>query len=80
MDPWVGMLNTNLPPTKHSIYQPVPECSYGLYARRILLQLQGVQRRMVYLVIFRIFESIFVFFVVAIFDLVHDVEAIHGLC
>ena len=44
-------------------------------------QSQGVQLRMVLVVnFFRIFEIIFFCFVVAIFDLVHDVEAIHGLC
>ena len=41
---------------------------------------QGVQHRMVLVVkLFRIFEIIMYCFVGAIFDLVHDVEAIHGL-
>ena len=43
---------------------------------------RGVQCRMVLVVIFfsRIFEIIIFCFVVAICDLEHDVEAIHGLC
>ena len=40
-----------------------------------------VQCKMVLVVnFFRIFEIIIFLFVVAIFDLVHDVEAIYGLC
>ena len=42
---------------------------------------QEVQRRMVLVVFFSyIFEIIIFCLVVAIFDLVHDVDAIHGLC
>ena len=42
---------------------------------------QGVQCRMALVVIFfPIFEKKIFLFVVAILDLVHDVEAIHGLC
>ena len=42
---------------------------------------QGVQHRWVLVVIFfPIFEIIFVCFVVAVCDPVHDVETIHGLC
>ena len=40
---------------------------------------QGAQLRMVVGVIFHVFFSSF-FFVFAIFDQVHAVEAIHGLC
>ena len=41
---------------------------------------QGVQRRMVLVVIFSLdFFLLFLCFIVAIFDLMHDVEAIHGL-
>ena len=44
-------------------------------------QQHGVQRRMVLVVnFFRIFEIIIFFLVVAICDLVHDVEAMYGLC
>ena len=43
-------------------------------------QLQGVQRRIVLVVNrFHIFEFILFCFVVAVFDLVHNVEAIHDL-
>ena len=43
--------------------------------------MKGVQRRMVYVVIFfRIFEIIIFCFVVDIYDLVHYVEAMHSLC
>ena len=42
---------------------------------------QGVQRRMFLVVIFICIFEIFIFcFVVAIFDLVHDMEAIYGIC
>ena len=42
---------------------------------------EGLQHRMSLVVIFfRIFGIIIFCFVVAIFDLGHDVEAIHGLC
>ena len=42
--------------------------------------MQGVQHRMVLVVnIFRTFEINFFGFVVALFDLVQDLEAIHGL-
>ena len=42
------------------------------------LLLQGVQGRIVLVVI--LFQFFCCCFVVAIFDLVHDVKAIHGLC
>ena len=46
-----------------------------------LLLIQGVQRRTVLVVnFFCIFKKKFFLFVVAIFDLVHDVEPIYGLC
>ena len=41
---------------------------------------QGVQRRMVLVIIFCIFEIIIACFVVDICDLVPDVETIHILC
>ena len=41
---------------------------------------QGVQRRMVYVVDYFVCFICFSFVVVVIFDLVHEVEAIHGLC
>ena len=44
------------------------------------MQLQGEQRKMVLVVIFfHIFEIVFICFVVAICDLLHDVEPINGL-
>ena len=44
-------------------------------------RLQGVQRKMVLVVnFFQIFEIILLYYVVAIFDLVHNVEAIYDLC
>ena len=46
-----------------------------------LKSFQGVQRRTVLVVnFFQFFKYIFFGLVVAIFDLVHDVEAIHDLC
>ena len=43
--------------------------------------MQGIQRFMVLVVMFfDFFLNDFFGFVVAIYDLVHDVEAIHGLC
>ena len=43
-------------------------------------QAQRVQRRMVLVVIFFLFFEIIIFwFVLAIFEVVHDVEVIHGL-
>ena len=42
---------------------------------------QGVQRRMVFVVSFFEFSKLLFFcFAVAICDLVHDVETMHGLC
>ena len=44
-------------------------------------QPQRVQSRIVFVVnFFRIFANYILFVVVAIFDLVHDVKAVHGLC
>ena len=42
--------------------------------------LQGVQRRMVLVVIFRHFKINFICFADAIFDIVHAVKAKHDLC
>ena len=45
------------------------------------LVMQGVQHRMVLVVNFFVFlKKKFSCFVVAICDLVHDVDAMHGLC
>ena len=49
--------------------------------RKVPPENQRVQRRMVLVVIFFVFLKLFFFcFVVALFDLVHDVEAINDLC
>ena len=44
--------------------------------------IQGVQHRWVFVVNFFLFFEFFIFFcfVVAMSDLVHDVETMHGLC
>ena len=47
----------------------------------LVTHIQGIPHKMVLVVNFlSIFEIIFFSFVVAKFDLVHDVEATHGLC
>ena len=45
-----------------------------------MIPIQRVQVKMDLVVIFCSFEIIYFYFVVAMSDLEHDVEAIHGLC
>ena len=68
-----------------SIWMGFPNVSPGhvimlMFSMHQNLQIQRVQRRMVLVVIFFVFWKLFICFVVAIFDLVHDMEAIHDLC
>ena len=54
------------------------KCGVSTYGRRNSATVHGVQRRMIS-VLFRIFEIIIFCFVVAICDLVHDVETVFHL-
>ena len=53
-----------------------------LYTIKDLIHVQGLQRRKVFHIgqFFHIFEIKLCFFVVAMSGLVHDVEAINGIC